>query len=264
MALVFLFFNLSVAILFSIFQPVILRLLQWWLPGDDKDDLSRPQFLYDEALNEPSTALDLIEREQLRLAKALLPYLQAMRAGPKSPEQQKAVRIHQPFADIAGSIEQFQHELLNFQLGSAEMERLTRLQGRLSLIVYLEDSLRVLHSSTGSVPANGPLADLVSTFVEGLDFVLLTAVDALESRDRQVVEMLVEITGDRGDLVERMRNDFLAEKSASSADRVVLLQVTSVFERIVWITHRLGQLMDINSPGNETALASRELRPVTK
>src|SRR5262245_5147133 len=34
MALVFLLFNLTLAVLFSIFQPGILRLLQWWLPAD--------------------------------------------------------------------------------------------------------------------------------------------------------------------------------------------------------------------------------------
>jgi phosphate:Na+ symporter len=141
-------------------------------------------------------------------------------------------------------IELFQKELLNFQLGSVEMEQLTRLQGRLSLIVYLEDSLRTLHAATESVPRNGPLADLVSTFVEGLDFVLLTAIDALESKDAGVVEMLTAITSDRGDLVERIRNDFVANKTPSPADWAVLLQVTSVFERIVWMTHCMARLME--------------------
>jgi hypothetical protein len=80
--------------------------------------------------------------------------------------------------------------------------------------------------------------------VEGLDFVLLTALDALESKDPGTIELLVQITEDRGDLVERIRNDFLADKTASVTDRALLLQVTSVFERIVWMVHRLGALMD--------------------
>src|SRR5262245_30026903 len=133
MALVFLAFNLTMAILFSIFQTPILQLLQRWLPAKDKDDLSRPQFIYDEALEEPSTALDLIEKEQLRLLKNLLAYSQAMRAGPKSPEHENAARIHVPFTSVAAQTEHFQQELLNFQLGSLEMERLTQLQNRLSL-----------------------------------------------------------------------------------------------------------------------------------
>jgi phosphate:Na+ symporter len=240
MALVFLLFNLTTAILFSAMNGSVHRLLQWWLPDDDKDDLSLPHFLYDEAIDEPSTALDLIEREQLRLAKSLLLYPQSMRAGPGSPENDRARYISAPFASISGRIDQFQQELLSQQLGSAEMERLTRSQSRLSLLIYLEDSLRTLHLSVGSVPAAGSLADLISTFIEGLDFVLLTAVDALESRDAGNIELLLQITEDRGDLVERMRKDFLAGNETSSADRLILLQVTSVFERIVWMLHRLA------------------------
>src|SRR5690349_11505222 len=91
---------------------------------------------------------------------------------------------------------------------------------------------------------NGPLADLVSAFVEGLDFVLLTAVDSMETKDVAVIEMFFAITSDRGDLVERFRNEFLADTAATSSDRAVLLQVTSVFERIVWMAHRLARLMD--------------------
>jgi hypothetical protein len=124
-----------------------------------------------------------------------------------------------------------------------EMERLTRLQGRLSLIVYLEDSLNALHSSTQSVPLTGPLADLVTAFVEGLDFVLLTLIDALENKDPEAVEMLVGITSDRGEFVERIRYDYLGDKVVKIPERAVLLQVTTLFERIVWITHRLAALL---------------------
>jgi phosphate:Na+ symporter len=258
MALVFLLFNLTTAIAFSIMQGGVYRLLQWWLPDNEKDDLSKPQFLYDEALNEPATALDLIEREQLRLANSLLLYPQAMRAGPASEENERARFIRGPFASVATRIEQFQHELLTQQLGSAEMERLTRLQSRLSLLIYLEDSLRALHSSVESMPRTGSLADLVSTFVEGLDFVLLTGVDALASKDPAALELLMQITGDRGDLVERMRKDFLANERATAAERAVLLQVTSVFERIVWMLHRLAALMNTFKPPSFVAAKKAE------
>jgi phosphate:Na+ symporter len=256
MALVFLLFNLVPATLFSIFQSSILRVLEGWFPDDSKDELSRPHFLYDEALDEPSTALDLIEKEKLRLIKAFSMYPQAMRAGAKSTDQGNARRLHEPFTDLAARIERFQHELMNFQLGSAEMERLTRLQGRLSLIVYIEDSLRTLHASTLTIPRSGSLADLLSTFIEGLDFVLLTAIDALETKDPTAIDLLFEVTSDRGDLVERMRNDFLSGSGASSSDRAVLLQVTSVFERIVWMMHRLARLMDTGQPHVEAYLSA--------
>lgn len=245
MALVFLLFNLTTAILFTISRPAIVRLLEWWLPADEEEDLSKPEFLYDEALNEPATALDLIDKEQLRLTRRLRAYSEAMRAVPGSPERERAQGVHVPFTAMVGRIEQFQHDLVNGQLGPDETERLTKLQNRLSLIVYLEDSLRVLTSSTESVPLDGRMGQLVSNLVEGLDFVLLTLIEALESPGSESVELLIQITGDRGNFMERIRQDYMAaEGNINATDRSVLLQATSVYERIIWMAHRLARLID--------------------
>src|SRR5262245_21674912 len=46
MALVFLIFNLSTAIVFTLAQPFIERLLGRLLPANEHDDLSKPRFLY--------------------------------------------------------------------------------------------------------------------------------------------------------------------------------------------------------------------------
>jgi len=244
MALVFLVFNLTTAILFTLAQDWISRLLEWWLPADAEEDESKPQFLYDEALNEPASALDLIEKEQLRITRRLRFYPDAMRSGPGSPQRNRAIAAQAPFAAVVGRIEQFQHELVDRHLGAEETERLTRLQNRLSLTVYLEDSLRSLMVTTDAVPIEGRLGELVSTFVEGLDFVLMTAVTALETGEREAIEMLVTITEDRGDLMERVRQNYLEESpNVGTADRAVLLQVTSTFERVVWMAQRLGRLM---------------------
>jgi phosphate:Na+ symporter len=245
MALVFLLFNLTTAILFSVLQSPIYRLLQWWLPADEQEDLSKPQFLYDEALSEPATALELVEKEQLRLARRLGGYCAAMRAGPGSAERGQALLQHKPFTTVAERVEQFQNELVHRQLGPGETERLTRLQNRLSLIVYLEDSLRALVGATDTVPLDGRLGRLVAGFVESLDFVLMTLLEGIESGDAATLDLLVRITGDRGDLMERIRQDFLADSGdVTSADRAVLLQLTSIFERVIWMTQRLARLIE--------------------
>ena len=245
MAFVFLIFNLTIALLFTVLQPVILRWLEWWLPADAQDDLSKPQFLYDQALNEPATALDLIAKEQLRLTRRLRAYADAMRTMKGSPARARALLVHGPFITVVGRIEHFQHDLVNRQLGPDETERLTKLQNRLNLTVYLEDSLRTLTLATESVPLDSRLGGIVSSFVEALDFVLLTLIDALEGDGGESVEVLIQITEDRGDLMERIRQDYLADQGeVSPADRAVLLQATSVFERVIWMTQRLARLID--------------------
>lgn len=245
MALVFLLFNLGIAALFTALQSPIARLLEWWYPADAQEDLSKPQYLYDESLDEPATALDLLDQEQIRLAECLRWYADAIRRGPGSAEREKALSLHKPFTALAAHIEHFQHALVDRRLGSAETERLTTLQNRTSLIVYLEDSLRAMAATTESVAVESRLGDLVSTLVEGLDFVLLTMIDAMRSGDRDRVELLASITEDRGSLMEQIRQKYLEDDAAVSAsDRAVLLQVTSVFERVIWMTQRLARLLD--------------------
>jgi phosphate:Na+ symporter len=245
MAFVFLLFNLTMAILFSLMTPFICRLLEWATPADGREDHSKLQYLYDEALEEPVTALDLIEKEQLRLAKRLRMQAAALRTGSGSPERTNASLLHEPFKSVAAQIDRFQHELLNQQLGAQGVERLTKLQTRLSLIVYLEDSLRALGVATAAVPIDGRLGDFVLTFVEALDFVLLEMIGTVESGDRSSLELLMRITEDRGDLMERIRQEYLAEESSiATADRAVLLQVTSVFERVIWMVHRFARLIE--------------------
>src|SRR5262249_45103214 len=142
MAFVFLLFNLGTATIFTIGQSGIHALLEQRYPADEEEDLSKPQFLYDEAINEPSTALDLVEREQLRLAGRLRLHPSAMRSVSGTPIRARALALHKPFGALAEQIEHFQHALVDQRLGTEETERLTKLQNRLSLILYLEDSLR--------------------------------------------------------------------------------------------------------------------------
>ena len=102
----------------------------------------------------------------------------------------------------------------------------------------------------------------VSTFVEALDFVLLPLIDALESGAGEPVDQLVQITEDRGGFVERVRQEYLADEASVTAnDRAVLLQVTSVFERAVWMTHRLARLIDGDRRTRIMGLAASGLNP---
>jgi phosphate:Na+ symporter len=265
MAFVSLLFNLTMAVIFTLAQSPIVQLLERWLPADANEDLGRPQFLYQEALAEPATALDLIEKEETRLLRRLPIYCAAMRTGAGSPERTLALGVETPFVAVAAATGRFQHDLVGQQLGPGEGERLARLQSRLSLIVYLEESLRTLTVATESVPAEGRLRGLVSSFVEGLDFVMMTLIDATSSDDPDARALLATITEDRGDLVERIRRQYLTDETGvGSAERGLLLQVTSTFERVVWMVQRLSRLIEIRQ-GTDAPLAvgSPEVEPTS-
>jgi phosphate:Na+ symporter len=155
--------------------------------------------------------------------------------------------VHGPFAAVASRIEHFQHDLVNRNLGPEESERLSRLQNRMSLLLYLEDSLRGLTATIEPVSFDGKLGTVISSLVETLDFVLLTLIEALEANNDDSLELLLEITADRGDMMEKVRQDFLADEAQLLAtDRAILLQSTSIFERIIWMAQRLARLVGSN------------------
>jgi len=256
MACVFLLFNLATAVVFSFAQRPILHWLERWLPADEDEDLSKPEFLYDEALNEPATALDLIDLEQLRLARRLRLYIDAIRGGPDSVQSARAEHVHEPFTAVASRIGQFQHDLVHQQLGPHETERLTKYQTRLSLIVYVEDSLKELVASAYGVPP-GRLGELLATFAESLDFVLMTMEDAIESKEGDTIEILVQITGDRGELVERIRREYLTgEIEVTNLERAALLQATTGFERVIWMVQRVARLIEQREPAGRPPLTA--------
>ena len=259
MAFIFLLMNLTMAVVFTAALPMVVRFLEWATPADTAEDPSKPRYLYDEALDEPATALDLIDKEQLRLARRLLDEVAALRKAAGTGKPASGPSLHDSFAALAAQIERFQQELFNQQLGASETERLTGLQTRLSLIVYIEDSLRTLAAATADVPAGGRLGELVMTFVEALDFVLLTTIDTLESHERATLDMLIQITQDRGPLMEKIREEhFAAASGVGPADRRVLMQITSVFERVVWMLQRFARLVEAGpaEPGPTAAGAA--------
>jgi phosphate:Na+ symporter len=244
MAWVFLVFNLVMALVFTASGPAILRWLERRLPTDEQEDLAKPLYLYEAALDEPATALDLIAKEQGRLAERLRIYAEAVRAGPGSGARETAALVHKPFAAVVARIEQFQHGLMNRALGPQETERLSRLQSRSSLLVYMEDGLRALAAATENVPLSGRLGGLVSSLVESLDFVLLTLVDALGDESGDAAELLRKITSDRGALMERIRRDYLQQEGGATAqERAVLLQATSLFERVIWMAQSIAKTL---------------------
>jgi hypothetical protein len=57
-------------------------------------------------------------------------------------------------------------------------------------------------------------------------------------------------------MMEQIRQSYLAEEvSVSPTERAILLQVTSIFERVIWMTQRLSRLMDVSRRAGITAVA---------
>ena len=212
---------------------------------DDKTvDAALPQFIYEEALEEPPVALNLVEQEELRLASRLKSYTRAMRTDAGSPERAAAAGIHEPFVAVAGVAENFLQQLATQSLCPGTSARLISLENRLRLLRYIEESVRGLFTSSVRMPAGTALRSHLDSYTEGLDFLLDRMLEALAQKDATAAATFVTSTEGRSDILEGVRGDYLRSAADSHApDQAVLFEVASGFEQTMWMLHRFALLV---------------------
>ena len=244
MAYVVLIFNFGIPLVLSFFLDPLHRLLVKISPPTQEEDLSKLQFLHDQALNDPETAMDLIEKEQLRLVKRLPGYLQNIRVEKTGEESPPYETVHNASTVVAAEIQSFSIDLVDKNLSHRTSERLLNLQNRHSLIVSIEDNVYQLVRTIDQTDCSARPQELIHNVVEGLHTILLTTVDAMESPEEYNIDLLISITEDRGDLMERIRKMYLtSERGLEIADKSTLLYLTNLYERIVWLIRRWATLL---------------------
>jgi len=215
------------------------------VPRDDKPiDAALPQFIYEEALEEPPVALNLVEQEELRLANRLKTYTQAMRTAAGSAERTAAAGMHEPFVAVASATENFLQQLATQSLCPSTSARLISLENRLRLLRYIEESVRSLFTSSVKMAAGSELRRHLDAYTEGLDFLLDRMIEALTLKDETTVETFVTLTEGRSEILEGVRSDYLRSAADSNApDQAALFEVAHGFEQTMWMLHRFALLL---------------------
>src|SRR5262249_49788494 len=178
LATAFLVQQALVAVAGVLLLPQSARLLSWLSPATEEQDLARLQYLQDASPDDPETAVILMQKEQLRLVEYLPMYLAPVREEQTAPggvagdvlfaaARQIDAESHDLAADLAASL--LDPDLSRKLLQVQQQERLI-----LSLHENLHEFARVA-LNTRQLSADSRLRH---NLVEGLDFIVLTAVDA--------------------------------------------------------------------------------------
>ena len=237
LAYVHVIFNTVGGLVLLPFVGAAARILTRLYPPPPEEDDARPRFLYDQAIGEPETALDLVALEQQRLASYLPRLLDAARAF--APVAQVA-RQRAVLAGLGAAIDDFLDHLGEAQLSHSAYERLNHALNLQRLLDGLAETLGDLARAIVEGGANGATARLTGSVVEGLDAVLLTVVDAMGTDGADDRVLLRRMSGDRGALMRRLREEYLASDSGlSAADKMGILTITNLTERASWLINRL-------------------------
>lgn len=253
-AAVYLLCQLVPALVLAPVYGPLSRLFDRLLPASRVEVLSRPAFLYDQALVDAESALPLVEREQERLIRHLPDYLDGVRAeppaagssaagasvhGPVPPEE-----LHAATRSVARVIESFLTELLDTPLSRGALERGVLVKTRQEIVVSLNDSVHELVRTIAAAPSEVRAQPLTGNVVESLHALLLTLADVAAHPEPESIDLLIHLTGDRAELMERIRRTLLrSETPPPYPVQQALFAMTILFERHVWLIRRYAMLL---------------------
>ena len=248
-------FNGSLALLALFLVGPLERLVVRLWPSDLGEDLGVPMYAVPEAVADAATATDLLEKEQNRMLKGTREYLAIVRASGGAADRVAVSGLHRRFDRLFREIEHFHTTLVSKHIDERTSARIGNVQGRQKVVELLEDSLHPLTINLHERGQGGPLEPLVENVVETLDFLLLFACEATATLDYDRAGLLFKLSDDRSEMMTGVRNLYLAPgQSLSATERALLLQLTALFERIVWMVQRYAELIlrNIDPKAGET------------
>ncbi len=193
-----------------------------------------------EALLSPETAVDLVGLEQLRLIRALEQYLQSARG----ESDVKLSALHAAAHDLGQEISDFLESLVKLPIATGLVTRAISFQRKQETRRALEENV-FLFAETLEQRADAQA--LAGRLVEALDTIVLTAADALTSRDATDINMLIRLTDDRGGMMERLRKRMSTDQSHDVDSLSAMHYATTLFERNVWLLRQLALWMQEDS-----------------
>ena len=250
-ALIYLLLQLASCLAMTVLAAPAARLVERLSPPSQEEVLSRPRYLYAQAIEDTESALGLVEREQARLIGRLPLYLDEIRDEPAPDRDTEgaeldAQRLHRASASVAAACNAFLCELTERASAHSAFEQIINLQSRNALIVQLQESCIELVESLSFSRSEGNRGDepLLRSIAESMHALLATLADSLDSPARDDLDLLLEVTHDRSAVMQRVRADLLERSpTLSAAEKQQLLNATSLVERIRWLVRRYAKLV---------------------
>jgi phosphate:Na+ symporter len=249
-------YQLAGSLLCTLFRDPILGLLERLIPASALQEMSKPAFLIDEALVEPTFAIELADREKRRLQARLPLMLDEIREDVDVPDA-PSDEIRAAAGAILRALTEYIERIGEADLDRADRERVVRLQHRtenLSGMFDAVDEFVNVARAARQWPASVRVAD---PMVEALHALLTALVEATESGDAADRALVLSLLGHRDEMMERMRRRVLREDpDMPPKAQEAVFSTTMLFERIVWLARRSALLLDAPASAETPVVAA--------
>ncbi|WP_338663862.1 Na/Pi symporter [Pararoseomonas sp. SCSIO 73927] len=244
LGLLFVALQLVPALLLPLITPYLPKLLERLSPTTPEETLSQPKFLYDQALDDVPTALDLAGQEQARLFGRLPWLLDGVREEGRGGADRATVSAAGDAVErrIAAFLEEALARCPRQELGRAVA--LQNLNGVLAPLREAADGLAVALEAASRREAGDPVQALAAPLAEALHLLLTELHEAALSGDPTDAGTLAELAADRSAMMDGLRRRIARAGADLPPEGVDLLfRVTALFERAVWLIRRGALLL---------------------
>ncbi|MFK5923205.1 MAG: Na/Pi symporter [Verrucomicrobiota bacterium] len=246
LAFAYLFLQSTSVLLSLLFAKPAARWLKKLAPATDEQDLSQARFLTQQAVVDPESAVELVQKEQIRLLRFLPAQLNNIRDD--APEADTplidAATLQRAGHAVGLEVQAFLTELIEQQSDHTTSLRLVAAERRQNIIMPLSELCHQFVTTFSELrPVAGETGPFLDNLTESLNTMLLTAIDASSDKDPNDLEILHRMTADRGSLMERVRIN--QNKGSSEFDQQQKSQFSyliTLFERAVWLLRQLSQI----------------------
>ena len=221
--------------LLILFLPLVVWLFTRLWPATAAETVSRPQFIGDRSYGNVSIALGLIALEQRRVISSFSSYMDAVRRGSGIDSMRDSVRT------LIRDIEEFLSEVRLRHPGYS-IEEVNSILTQQRLIVWLEEQFAELCDLLNQLPSDGSGEQLRDAMVEGIDVVVLTIIEGLNSGNPEDWATAKQLTDDRSDVLRRLRSSYMSQDSSpdlSDAFQANIIEVTNTAGEIFFLLSRL-------------------------
>ena len=236
-------FQFGAASLLVLLRDPVFGYIEKKFPPSATEVLSETKFLHKNAADSPETGLLLVEREQGRLLEWLPLYIEALREEPAG-ERESPATYHAAFIEISAKINETLSEISRLGLNAVSSDELIRITKMQEQLRRFEDIVFQLSTEMSRKDISSRARELGNSIMESTEFIILTAIDTIISREEGEIDTLEILTQDRSSLMTKMRHNYFdSERELSDADRNFVLDVTILFENVIHILARYGVLL---------------------
>ena len=202
-------------------------------PASPADELSRPRFIHDHASVDVETSLMLVDLEQRRAMSNMSKYFDAVR-------QNRSVKpLRDASRNLLREVKEFLTDLHAHHPLQAVESRNT-MMNRQKLFSWLEDALGTLCETLGEFAGRPALEGIRMSLCEGVDSVLLSLVDAMETDDSMSWDMARQLTGNRGPMMRKVRVQYLeGDPPLRKLEQINILLITNAVEEVFFLLSKL-------------------------